>query len=142
MTAKKSAAPAPAQELAPKSAENAEAYAAARAQSATVAAGKVRDTHREEYDRYMETAMAERGYLWEPRPTGKRAALLKMQALAKEFGLGVGDLIEAGLISAEQDQEAEAEAEPTPKERADAALAAQAADYGVEVRPAVDPDAR
>jgi hypothetical protein len=137
MTAKKRAeAPEAPKALAPKSAENAEAYAAARAQSATVAASKTRDAHREEYDRYMEAAMAERGYLWEPRPTGKRAALLKMQALAKEFGLGVGDLVEAGLIPIEHGQEVEDDAENDGESAT--TVAAHAAQYGV----VVDPDAR
>lgn len=140
MTAKKSAAApeVPPKELAPKSPQNAEAYAAARAQSATVAASKIRDAHREQYDQYMEAAMAQRGYLWEPRPTGKKAALLKIQALAADFDMSVDDLLALGLIPGG----AKEEAAPKTKEEADAALAAHAANYGVEVRPAVDPDAR
>jgi hypothetical protein len=129
-----------------KTAENADAYAAARAQSATVAASKLRDAHREEHDEFMAKAMAERGFLWEPRPTGKRAALLKMQALAKEFGLGVEDLVAAGLVPAEEPEpEPEREPEPVPEgwgSKANAALAERAASLGVEVHAVPDPDAR
>lgn len=111
--------------LAPKTAENSEEYVKARTESVNIATGVVRDAHREQYDDALAKAMAERGFLWEPRPTGKRRALLKMQALAAEYGLTAEDLAEVTPELAH---------EGAPLARS---LSERAAEYGV-----VNPDAR
>jgi hypothetical protein len=78
--------------------ENRAEYTKARAEAYQAAATKLREARREEYDRYVVSEMAKRGYAWSPRAGAARErALERIRELAAKNGLGV-DEVAAALV--------------------------------------------
>lgn len=94
--------------LEPMTDENRAEYGKARAAAYQAAASKLRDAHAEEYNGYVKADMAERGYDWAPRSTGKDRVLEKIRELAAKAGLEV-DEVAAALVPSNGEQGAAGE---------------------------------
>jgi hypothetical protein len=83
--------------LAPMTDANRADYGKARAAAYAAAATRLREARQDEYNTYVREEMAERGFEWTPRATGKDRVLEKIRELAAKAGLEV-DEVAAALV--------------------------------------------
>ena len=89
-------------QLQPMTEENRDAFTKARTESYVAATTALRERNRDEYNQLVVSEMADRGFEWAPRPTGRDRILEQIKALADKGGLGV-DEVAAALMPAGDD---------------------------------------